>query len=889
MSETRTSAELPMIGQRLLHYDIVEKLGEGGMGVVYKARDTHLDRFVAIKVLPADKVADADRKARFVREAKSASSLNHPSIVHVYDIAEQDGVDFIVMEYVPGKTLDEVIPRKGMRVNAALKPAIEIADALAAAHAAGIVHRDLKPGNVMVGEDGRVHVLDFGLAKLTEELPTEDEATRSAKPSTDEGTILGTTAYMSPEQAAGKKVDARSDVFSFGALLYEMVAGRRAFSGNSQLDVLAAIVKDDPAPLSEEVPHDLQKLIARCLRKDPERRFQFMKDVRVELSELKEESDSGRLAAVRPAEPTRSRRWPRWVLAAVGAGAILGAATWFAARQHPPAPSPLRIVNLTSYPGSESAPALSPDGTRVAFVWDGEKEDNIDVYVQMVGDTEAQRRTTAPERDLDPCWSPDGRQLAFMRWSADSKTGSLYLISAVAGGEHKVADLPNPGRGLSWTSDGAFIVVSRTRAVDASTADGAGLYRVSAADGTAEPLTTPAAPATDTWPRVSWDGRTLAFARNAYPGISSDLFLLPLTPDGKAEGSPQRRTTTGMLISGLAWQRDGSSIIVAVWPAFELTYLYRVFIDGHTPPERLEVGGHHEYQPSASSSSDRLAFTHADLSTDVWRLHVGGKAEPLFRSSFASYTPEFSPDGRKVAFTSNRNEQSTEIWVANADGSDASQLTHGPGRNQGSAKWSPKDGRWMAFDSQAADGQFDIYVIESSGGQARQITSEPSNQNTPNWSRDGQWIYYRSDRTGRGEIWRTRFSGGQPEQVTTEGAEMAYESPDGKTLFYTTRAGEVRARAVEGGPSRRLVVGVSVLSNSVAITKDGFYYMGARGADRLWPLSFYDQASGKSREVARLADVYQARISASPDGRDVLYAADAAGTRVDLKLIENFR
>src|SRR5512133_319748 len=288
-----------MIGRTISHYSILEKLGEGGMGVVYKARDTHLDRFVAIKVLPAEKVADPERKQRFVQEAKAASSLNHPNIITIYDIGQAEGVDFISMECVTGKTLDRLIPGRGMRLNEALKCAVQIADALARAHSAGIVHRDLKPGNIMVNEHGLVKVLDFGLAKLTEPTPAgEDESTRTMRPTTEEGKIVGTVAYMSPEQAEGKKVDARSDIFSFGSVVYEMVTGEKAFHGATKLAVLSAILQKDPEPIGESagtVPSDLEKLVARCLRKNLERRVQHMDDVKLALEDLREESESGRL------------------------------------------------------------------------------------------------------------------------------------------------------------------------------------------------------------------------------------------------------------------------------------------------------------------------------------------------------------------------------------------------------------------------------------------------------------------------------------------------------------------------------------------------------------------------------------------------------------------
>jgi len=267
------------------------------MGVVYKARDTRLGRFVAIKLLSPEKVTDAERKQRFVQEAKAASSLNHPNIITIYGIDQNAGVDFISMEYVSGKTLDQLIPRHGMRLNDALKYAVQIADALARAHSAGIVHRDLKPRNVMVDEHGLVKVLDFGLAKLTESTPIgQDDSTRTIRPTTEEGQIVGTIVYMSPEQAEGKKVDARSDVFSFGSLLYEMITGEHAFRGDTKGSTLAAILKDNPRPISQSVariPREVDRLISRCLQKDVNRRWQHMDDVKIALQELQENSDSG--------------------------------------------------------------------------------------------------------------------------------------------------------------------------------------------------------------------------------------------------------------------------------------------------------------------------------------------------------------------------------------------------------------------------------------------------------------------------------------------------------------------------------------------------------------------------------------------------------------------
>jgi eukaryotic-like serine/threonine-protein kinase len=280
------------------------------MGLVYKARDTRLDRPVAIKILPADKISDPERKRRFVQEAKAASSLNHPNIITIYDIGQADGIDFIAMEFVAGRTLDRCIPRNGLGLNEALKYSVQIADALAAAHKVGIVHRDMKPSNVMVTEQGLVKVLDFGVAKLTESHTCcEAETTRTLKATTEEGTIVGTASYMSPEQAEGEKVDGRSDIFSFGVLFYEMVTGRKAFQRDSQLSTLSAILLEEPKPAGQPVeglPHELERIIARCLRKNPERRFQTMPDLKIALEDLKEESDSGKLGAV--AEPKALHR-----------------------------------------------------------------------------------------------------------------------------------------------------------------------------------------------------------------------------------------------------------------------------------------------------------------------------------------------------------------------------------------------------------------------------------------------------------------------------------------------------------------------------------------------------------------------------------------------------
>jgi len=303
------------------------------------------------------------------------------------------------------------------------------------------------------------------------------------------------------------------------------------------------------------------------------------------------------------------------------------------------------------------------------------------------------------------------------------------------------------------------------------------------------------------------------------------------------------------------------------------------------PPRRLDVAGEGAWYPSTSPRSDRLVFGDQTGNLDIWRLRLGGTPEPLIRSSLADYAPDLSPDGSRVAFTSTRNGETTEIYTANADGTNLVQVTHGPGRNQGSARWSP-DGQWLAFDSQDVTGQLDIYVIASGGGQPRRITSESSHQAQPTWSRDGTWIYFRSSRTASAEVWRAPFAGGPSEQVTRAGGYLSQESTDSKTLFYAKSGGGTFAQPLDGGPEEKLF---DTATAYVTVVEKGIYYWGPRGNDGVWPLMFFDLSSRTSAPVARIAAAYVALCPAvSPDRKTVLYTASLTNES-DLKLIEHFR
>jgi serine/threonine protein kinase len=406
-----------MIGSRLSHYEIVAKLGEGGMGVVYKARDPRLDRFVAIKLLSSAAAGDAEYRNRLTQEAKAASALNHSGIVTIHDIARDGDHDFIVMEYVSGSTLEELIAGRRLKLRDALNIGIQAAQALATAHAAGIVHRDLKPSNIMVTDDGVVKVLDFGLAKLPQGRgdaagASLDQTRTIADASlTAVGKIVGTVAYMSPEQAEGRKVDHRSDIFSLGTVLYEALTGTRPFDADSTISMLSAVLSRDPkAPteLVKDLPRDLERIILRCLRKDPAKRLQAMADLVIELEEVRTESGT-QLAAVPP--PRRNRR-ATWA-AAAAALVPVALTIWLLWPRETTVPV-LAVVPLTSFPGDEVFPSLSPDGKQVAFAG-GDSRQNLDIHVMQVGSTTALPLTRTPQSETSPSWSPDGTSIAFVR------------------------------------------------------------------------------------------------------------------------------------------------------------------------------------------------------------------------------------------------------------------------------------------------------------------------------------------------------------------------------------------------------------------------------------------------------------------------------------------
>jgi serine/threonine protein kinase len=883
-----------LIGRSLGRYTIESKLGEGGMGVVFKARDTQLERAVAIKILPPDKVADPDRKRRFVQEAKAASALNHPHIITIYDIGSDGDTDFIVMEYLAGTTLDHLVPAHGLPLRQALTFAIEIADALARAHEAGIIHRDLKPSNVMITDAGGVKILDFGVAKLLE--PVDVSSPTKTVAVTEEGTTIGTPAYMSPEQAEGRRLDGRSDIFSFGSVLYELVTGRKAFSGDSRLSVSAKILNEEPVPPSRfapAVPPELEKTILRCLRKDPARRYQTMADLKVALEDLALESSGTAQSHV----PVRSFSFSRrWVL--VGLAPVLMAAAYFAARawRESPASEPLRALPVTSLAGVVRSPSLSPDGNHVAFSWTGAKQDNPDIYVQQIGAGSPLRLTTDPSNDYSPSWSPDGRMIAFLRREPAGAKSEVWTIPPLGGPERKVADIQprlasyRPSS-LSWCPDSACVLV--TDAAGEGKTDA--VFVIALDSGEKRQLTHPPQTAGDMDPAISPDGRALIFRRDVTP-FTGEFHRVSLKDHAVPDGEPVRLTSS--LIAGKAsWMADNRQIVFsgkgALWTLDALR--------GGTPTRVLSVGqdGQSPVIARTADGRQRLVYVRSFSDSNLWRVDTSAAGAPAssppvaaVASTRADAIVNLSPNGRRVAFISNRSGEQ-EIWAADLDGSNAVQLTS-MATVPGFPRWSP-DGTLIAFHADP-QGRPDVVVVPAGGGKTRVATTNTAGGAFPSFSRDGQWIYF----SGSGfRIWKIPVSGGAAVQVTNDVGAIAIESPDGRDLYYVEaadRPSSVWRVPLTGGGRVKVLDGV--VFGNFDVLEGGIYYIdrvsgetGGFYTDRPvgeTRLQYFDFSTRRSTTVAHSLGAMGPGLSASRDGRTVFFSR--VDSSVDeLTLVDNFR
>jgi eukaryotic-like serine/threonine-protein kinase len=737
-----------MTGQKIAHYEILDKIGEGGMGKVYKARDTRLNRIAAIKVLPPDRMADAARRARFIQEAQAASALNHPNIVTIYGIERDGDADFIAMEYLPGRTLEQVINRRGLDLRDTLKYAIQIADALAAAHAAGIVHRDLKPGNVMVSETGVVKVLDFGLAKLTDAPEASaDDATRTVHaqaPVTEKGAVLGTVSYMSPEQAEGKPIDARSDIFSFGSLLYEMVTGKRAFEGDSKMSTISSILRDDPKPGSQTaghaIPRDLEKIVSRCLRKDRSRRFQHIDDVKVALEELKEESDSGLLT---PAE-LPSRAASRWPLVAVGIAIILalglGAAYLRQPGERASGTPGLKLRQITQDAGYTGSPAISPDGKLLAYASDRGGDAAMDIWVQQLGRGSQPIRLTKNAGDEGlPSFSPDGGQIVF---ASRREGGGIYVIPSLGGEERLLlrGELINP----RFSPDGQWIVASTSETTNNS------ILLTPAAGGTPRQLARDFYYARfDAW---SPDGKQILVTASKAMGDVIDWWIVPL--DGGAPVQTGAREVlrkihgVGMIPGPTEWL-DGY-LLYSVGNLWRIRVASTGKIDGE--PERLTAGSGSEFRPRAIAAASgksgdwRVVFASGQASVNLWSLpldlnagKISGEPRKITQDAVRRLSPSLSADGKRLTYII-RGLDDFSIRVREM--STGAETTLFQQASDMRARISP-DGNEVAYNSRGTDEKnTTIYLVSTSGGGSRILCDTCGL--LYNWTPDGKKIVFRS-------------------------------------------------------------------------------------------------------------------------------------------------
>jgi len=725
---------MSITGQTFLHYHILEKIGEGGMGAVYKAQDTHLDRIVAVKVLPKEKLSDPERKQRFVQEAKAASSLNHPNIIVVHDITSDHGLDFMVMEYVEGQTLDQLIGRKGMKLKDALACAVQIADGLAKAHAAGIVHRDLKPTNIMVTDEGRVKILDFGLAKLIEDMQASPAGPTMTlghpeKPQTEEGFIMGTVAYMSPEQAEGKKIDARSDVFSFGSVLYEMLTGQKAFSRETRMSSLAAILNEDPKPaaqIDDTLPSDIAQALARCLRKDPQRRWQNMSDLKVVLEDLKEDSESGKLRAPQAAVSLRKIHPLIWV----GLGAIAIAAAVLLWVFLPKASSPVEfeITRLTFDAGLTWSPAVSPDGTMFACASDRGGDGNMDIWVQQIAGGPPLRLTTHPAIDSFPSFSPDGSRIVF---HSARDGGGIYEISTLGGQARRLADR---GRYPRYSPDGAWISFFTIPASPETRLNK--MFLIPAQGG--EPI--PFLPefcivnlGSNLGPVWSPDGQYLIFnGRRTDEPDSLDWWVVPVT------GGPAARTDAYQSVHELhpAWRNpyawSGSHIYYATGSTVDGVNLFRAQIHGPDwkvsgPVERITSGPGMQFQASVQEGGP-IVYANLIWVANIWILEaspnlglVSGEPIPADQDIMAKFYPSISRDGSRLAYRAFGGYKRARSEVRLKDlGKGEEKIIPMRGERGGMSSCLSPDGSVLSYRD-VVEGEFRTFIMSGEDTTSREV------------------------------------------------------------------------------------------------------------------------------------------------------------------------
>jgi eukaryotic-like serine/threonine-protein kinase len=873
---------LVLDGQTISHYQVLTRLGGGGMGVVYRARDLRLDRLVALKVLPPELTRDAEAKARFMQEAKAASGLDHPNICTVHDIDEApDGQLFLVLAYYPGETLKQTIARGPLPLDTALDLATQIAQGLQKAHAAGIVHRDIKPANVMVTPEGVAKIVDFGLAKLV-------DATGLTRP----GTTLGTVAYMSPEQTRGEAVDVRSDLWALGVVLYEMVAGQVPFGGDSAGAIAAAIQQQTPAPLTalrSGVPLELDRVVARALARDRTERFQTAADLAAELRRLRRSSDPQVVGSAPTAgnesRAGRSRR-AAWALAGiVMTGAVVAALLWPRGTSAPSVPRFVNPVQVTNAIGMEDYPSWSPDGQTLTYAATQSADlisGNWDIWVVHVGGGPPVNRTADHAGDdRYPAWSPDGKQIAF--WSS-REGGGYFVMPALGGAPRRVIATPNTrgdagmsGFGVAgrpaWSPDGtelAGTVLSRASydltvtslssqqsrhrrlppelvgVMDLSWSPAgqnmafveampsrttSRLYSVRLGEDGVTAITDGS---TSVWsPTWSPDGRHLYFVHSG--AGTMDLWHQAMTSAGHPEGLPAA-LTTGVEMRRAALTRDGRRL--AYSKGRRVGNVWRVPIRPDRPArwadaEQLTFDqAFVEYIDVTRDGSRLLVSSDRGGNSDVWSLPAsGGEMRQVTTAPTQDWNPRWSPDGTHVAFYADRTGR-REIWVQPVTGGPASHVSS-VDTDAYWPTWS-LDGRRIAFSTRDAL-NLRTWFVAATGGEAQELAIG-GNGAMQEWSPDGRWLTFLSSRSGVDAVWRVPAAGGTPVMLGGNPVYTHRWSPDGQRIYLAgtaERAGAIWEMAADGTRERPVtdLRGRRGYLEPLSLATDGMYLYFTWGED----------------------------------------------------------
>jgi eukaryotic-like serine/threonine-protein kinase len=856
---------MPLVaGSRLGNYEILAPLGKGGMGEVYRAKDAHLRREVAIKLLAPDRALDPEAMRRFESEARAAGALNHPNIVSVHHIGRQDGASYIVMELVDGEPLGSLIRRGPLTLKKFLDIAVQAVDGLAAAHQAGITHRDLKPENIMIARDGRVKILDFGLALHVRSATLGSGETTLTAARTQPGTLLGTIHYMSPEQARSETVDYRSDQFSFGVVLYEMATGIRVFERKSTAETLQAILSEEAPSIPERspIPVPIRWIISRCLQKEPGERYGSTADL---YRDLRAHRDYLFATGATAAQRHLTRRRVGLAGAALVCLAGVALAWWLA---WPPV-SDLAAYRYTPFAldaGMDSWPAWSPDGKTIAYLHE------IDGVAQVVtrglqSGVPAQI-TKPPQTCTQLFWSSDGSRIYYIAGL------QLWAVGA-AGGEPQLV--------LKDVMHAAISPDQRTIAFGKPGAEGK-LWLHSLADGKTAPYPAPLEGQSMTRQvRFSPDGATIGalWPSQREHTLDNTFWLLPFPP------GPAVRSLA-LDASSFAWMPDSRHLVVAK-SSSNGTGRHLFWIDTKTHSmEPLTTGLGSEERPDVSPDGSRIALTSGGIDSDLVEVSLDGSpVKTLLATSRNETNPSWSPDGTQFAYVQNSAGPGTEIWLRTVDGDWSRPLLSSTKSvvTYTNPRFSP-DGRRLVYESWSPEGYI-LWVTTLGGGAPVRLTMERNHQHHPAWSPDGNWIAYRANVGDQRLLEKAPSGGGRPVTLAkTVSTSSILWSPTGEWLCYTD--GQA-FHLVSPDGSRQLKL-LDSAATSFAFTPDGKRILFILRAGLKWSLWSADLSGGHSR-MERSIDISSAAVlrgfALHPDGKR--FATSAEVSREDIWILEGFK